>query len=365
MTLDTLSELRSETGRIFRLSIAPVAGGRQPRPLIPGTEEFAYPWLRRWHQERHNWKACDVACYSILDAVVSGAGNVWISDRLVTSPEVMPQYVANGLDLANGGNDRLKSEHCLPIRFIARPCLIAVGHGIRVYGHFMIEMFFRILVARKAFGSMKLHYGVLLDRQAPAWLLDILTNDLGISTDDLEFFDSSQEQVRLKHGILPGRVFVNEQIHPIANELLADFLRDLVIPLSGRKRVFVVRRSFSNPSAPHRLCTNERALVEIAQIDHGFEAVAPEELTWREQIALFRDAEIMVGQAGSGLHTALFSSPGSRLASIGFMNLVQPHIAAVRGQDAAYLAEGVKLAGEFTVDETTFRQFLNAACTAQ
>jgi hypothetical protein len=89
VTLATLSELGNEAGRMFRLSVAPVAGGHQPRPLVPGTEEFAFPWLKRWHQEWHDWKPCDVACYSVLDAVVSGAGNVWIADRLVTSPEVI------------------------------------------------------------------------------------------------------------------------------------------------------------------------------------------------------------------------------------------------------------------------------------
>jgi capsular polysaccharide biosynthesis protein len=360
MILATLSDLRNETGQIFRLSIAPAAGGYQPRHLIPGTEEFAFPWLRRWHQEPHNWPPYDVACYSVLDAVVSGAGNVWIADRLVTSPEVMPPYVADGLGVADGGNDRLKREHSLPIRSVARPCLVAVGHGIRVYGHFMIEMLFRILVARRAYGGLKFRSGVLLDKQAPSWLLDILTNDLGISTDDFEFFDSSIEQVRLKHAILPGRVFIGERVHPVANELLDEFLHNLTIPAFGRRRVFVTRRGFSNPAAPHRICTNEQELAEIARLDHGFEPIAPEEISWREQIALFRDAEIIVGQAGSGLHTALFASSGSRLASIGFMNLVQPQIASLRGQETAYFAEEVKLSGEFRVDKDAFRRFIGA-----
>jgi capsular polysaccharide biosynthesis protein len=155
---------------------------------------------------------------------------------------LMPLYVANVLGVATGGNDQLKRERDLPIRLIARPCLVAVGHGIRVYGHFMIEMLFRILVARKAFGGMKLRSSVLLDKQAPGWLLDILTNDLGISPDDLEFFDSSQEQVRLKHAILPGSVFIGERVHPIANELLAEFLQNFAIPASGRRRVHRVPR---------------------------------------------------------------------------------------------------------------------------
>lgn len=359
MPLVTMDNLRSIGGPIFRLPVSDVAGAHQPQPLIPGTEGFARSWLKSWHEQEHRWEPCDIACYTVPDAIISGAGNVWLSDRLVSSPEIMPQYVANGLGVASGGNERLIREQGLPIRPIARPCLVAVGHGIRVYGHFLIEMLFRILVARRAFGGRKFRSGVLLDRQAPQWLLDILINDLGIPQEDLEFFDSSIERVRLMQAILPGRVFIGERVHPIANDLLDNFLQEILIPVSTRKRVFITRRNFSNPAAPHRLCVNEIALVDIAQGNFGFEPVAPEELTWREQIALFRDAEIILGQAGSGLHTALFSRPGSRLASIGFMNLVQPQIAALRGQETAYFANGVDLSGEFRIDEGAFREFLN------
>lgn len=360
MTLATVDDLRSAGGRAFRLSISQIDGALQPRPLISGTEAFAFPWLRRWHQEEHRWKPCDIASYSVIDAVVSGAGNVWLGDCLVTSPEIMPPYVADGLGVSSGGNDHLKQQRGLPIRRITRPCLIAVGHGIRVYGHFLIEMLFRILVARRAYGGSAFRSGILLDAEAPQWLLEILTSDLGISSEDFEFFDASQERVHLKHAILPGRVFIGERIHPIANELLDDFLRGIPLPASERRRVFVIRRRFSNPAAPHRICTNETALAALAEREFGFELVAPEELSWREQIALFRDAEIILGQAGSGMHTALFSKPGSRLASIGFMNLVQPQIAALRGQETGYFTEGLKLAGEFTVDEAAFRRFVAA-----
>lgn len=363
MDVATLSDLKNETSRAFRLPIAPSVSGYQPRPLIPETEVFAFPWLNRWHATQHNWQPSDVACYSVLNAVISGAGNIWIDDRLVTSPEVMPAYVANVLQIASGGSDSLKREHSLPVRTVDRPCLVAVGHGIRVYGHFVIEMLFRILVARRAYGGMKFRSGVLLDTQAPDWLLTILKNDLGIPAGDLEFFDSSREQVRLKHAIVPGRVFIRDQIHPIANDLLDEFLHHIEIPASFRKRVFVARRNFSNPAAPHRICSNEASLVEIAKIDHGFEPVVPEDLTWREQIALFRDAEIILGQAGSALHTALFSRSDSRLASIGFMNLTQAEIAILRQQETAYFSEGVRLSGAFTIEEIAFRRFLRAVCS--
>jgi capsular polysaccharide biosynthesis protein len=71
---------------------------------------------------------------------------------------------------------------------------------------------------------------------------------------------------------------------------------------------------------------------------------------------------IIVGLAGSGLHNALFSPPGSRLASIGFINFVQSEIAGLRGQNIAFLTREVNLAGDFTVNEAVFEAFLARVC---
>jgi len=86
-------------------------------------------------------------------------------------------------------------------------------------------------------------------------------------------------------------------------------------------------------------------------------------MSWRQQIALFRDAEIIIGQAGSGLHNALFSRPGSRLASIANVNFVQLKIGALRGLNSAFLTHSVVLQSEFTVDERLFEAFLKAVCS--
>jgi hypothetical protein len=110
---------------IVRRQVAPPAGGVQPLPLIAGTEPFAAEWLAKWHSMPHRWPERDIACYSAMDGIVSGNGQVWLSGRLVTSPEIMPAYVAHGLDVANGGNDRLHSAAALPVRTIDAPCLVS------------------------------------------------------------------------------------------------------------------------------------------------------------------------------------------------------------------------------------------------
>lgn len=351
--------------QIFRRQVAPPALGMQGLPLISGTEPFVPDSLVDWHSGYQNGDERDVACYYMMDAVVSGAGQVWVGDHLITSPEIMPPYVANVLDIANGGNNGLHSSAKLPIRTIEAPCLVAIGHGIHVYGHFLIELLFRLLVAHRAFFQSEcIPYRILLDWAAPKWLLKILEENFGIGPADVEFFFPEREQVLLRHAFVPTRLFQDDMINPFANDLIADLLDRLNIQSEARplRRIFVARNRFHNPKAPHRICVNEPSLIATAVEHYGFTSVTMETMTWLQQIALFQQAEIIVGQAGSGLHNALFSRPGSRLASIGFMNLVQSEIGALRGQHNAFWMKGIELKGEFRVDEEMFGTFLARVC---
>lgn len=335
-----------------------------PLPLLPGTDEYAHNWIKNWHDSGRSKKLSEVTCYSATDAVVSGDGQIWIEGRLVTSPEVMPNYVANGLELEKGGSERLHKDRELAVRTIDNPCLIAIGHGSRVYGHFLIEMLFRILIAKETIRDTDLRYRVLLDQETPLWLLYILDSYLGVRLGDIEFFQPKTEHVCLKHAIIPTRIFQEEGFHPAANVMLDRFVSGF--PASDSqyrsRRFFILRNKFSNPSAPQRFCMNEARLAEIAIRDHGFVPITIENMEWREQIEIFRTAEILLGQAGSGLHNALFSSPGSKLASIGFMNMTQSNISSLRQQNMAYFTRGVDLKGEFSVDEDLFKDFLDQVC---
>jgi hypothetical protein len=332
-------------------------------PLIPGTERFAGSWLPDFHGKYPGWITHDVAAYSMMDARISGDGWIWIEDRLVTATEIMAAYVAEWLDIAGGGHAGLHRAAALPVRSIETPCMVAIGHGTHVYGHFLLEMLFRILLARAAFQDTSLHYHLLLDRASPSWLLRILNDHLNISPDDIEFFDPQVEQVRLRHAIVPCRPIQDGGFHPAVNDMLAAMVAGLDLPevSPAPKRLFVGRRGFTNPASGYRRCLNEDALIEIAVRRHGFTPIIVEAMTWPQQVAAFRDAEIILGPAGSGLHNALFSRPGSALASIGLMNLVQSEIGHLRRQHNAFL-DGIPITREFVVDEAEFTAFLDAVC---
>lgn len=363
-TLASLSDFATQGAAIIRREVAPPFGHIRRVPLIPGTEGFAGPWLPDYHGRDPGAAQRPMLCYSLLGARVSGDGNVWLRGQLLTAPDIMPDYVAASLGLAEGGHDRLRAEAQLPVRHIDRPCLIATGHGVSVYGHFLIEILFRILVARAAFANTGLSFQYLLPVQTPGWLLRILDQHLGIPRETIAFFDPTIEQVELRHAILPARVLQPGGFHPGVNAMIDQLIGvlDLGALAPTPPRVFAMRRGFHNPAAPYRVCLNEERLLDIAAKRHGFVPVTTEQLTWAEQIALFQRADIVVGLAGSGLHNAIFAKPDSRLASLGVMNDVQSDIGTLRRQHNAFLDPGQDMLGTFSIDEDRFTAFLDAVC---
>jgi hypothetical protein len=76
---------------------------------------------------------------------------------------------------------------------------------------------------------------------------------------------------------------------------------------SGPTRLFLAR---GNDRRPY----NQDELLSIAEA-HGFEAVYPELLSFREQVALFAGARFIMGPSGAAFANSLFCSPGCRLLS--------------------------------------------------
>lgn len=110
----------------------------------------------------------------------------------------------------------------------------------------------------------------------------------------------------------PGLTFEKRDIHPgfamyspDALQLLRQRLVERVGASSSarRKRLFVRR------GAKSRLMTNA-AEVEGLVRELGFEIVAPETMSFAEQVRLFSQAEVVVGQGGAAFGNILFAPPG-------------------------------------------------------
>ncbi|MBC7367806.1 MAG: glycosyltransferase family 61 protein [Undibacterium sp.] len=110
-------------------------------------------------------------------------------------------------------------------------------------------------------------------------------------------------------------------------------IREFVEPLQAKATVAGERIYISRMLARRRRVTNDAAVIaELA--GHGFVEVKLEELSWEEQIAVFRYAKVVVAPHGAGLANLAFCERGTRVIEFfgrAYLNGCFWQIAALRG----------------------------------
>lgn len=327
------------TSGLGRIRLAPAATPSPlPRLAIEDPEFVAEHW-RRFHAEAPSPAPFDLASLGPMALRLNGPGLIWSNATLLDDNATMPTYVRP--ELERPGSAILAAATSLPIRRDHRPALVFHGWGVRVYGHFLIEMLPKLLLSQR-FPALFGHTLPVLDREMPAWFLAILRNHLNIDPDRAIWFDSAREQLDLDQAIVLPLLTRQGGYHPIVASLLDDFIaRTAAPPATPTRRIFLARGDFSNPAAPHRRLINEADLAAIAAQKFGFSIIHPETMDFAAQIGSFAGATTILGQAGSGMHNALFAPAGATIGMIRFPAPDQSAIAALRGQRIAYLTEGI------------------------
>jgi|SRR5690625_1477350 len=90
-------------------------------------------------------------------------------------------------------------------------------------------------------------------------------------------------------------------------------------PSNRNRRILISREN-----ASHRHITNF-AEIESLLAAYGFETIAPDKLSFEQEIELFYDAQIVVGAHGSGLANVVFSDKAS-VVNIFPTKFMIPHI---------------------------------------
>jgi capsular polysaccharide biosynthesis protein len=328
-----------------------------PRLALDSAEFVAPDWVR-YHQDSKS-APFDLAVLGPLAVTLNGPGLVWLDGVLISDPSLLPVYAL--AELQRHPEALADRPHALPVRADHRPALVFHGWGVRVYGHFLIEMLPKLLLARR-FPALCAGLRPVLDRQMPDWFLDILAAQLGISLDDAIWFDSAREQLALPHAVILPHLLRPGGFHPLARRLYADFTAAAAeTPAAPAERLFILRGDYDNPAAPRRRLASEAELAVIAG-EFGFSAIHPEHLSFPRQIGLFAGAKIILGQTGSAMHNTLFAPPGTLIGQIRFAAPDQSYIAALNGHRIAYLTEGVAEAepGLWHAELDRFRRFVAA-----
>jgi len=364
-TIESLADISDQTdkvhflnGRPQRIVIAKSAAGPQPLSLICSDEglgsvgEIAR-W-RRWHgmARQEASPIFDLGVYCVKDVTISGCGNVWLNGRLVVSKDIMMAYARSRLAMLN-----LPIEMALPLRVVEDPCVSWVGWGTNIYGHLIVEMLPRLLMVRHTLGAVLPHHRYLVDEQFPQWFRTIISNTLRLAEHEIEYFDSSKERILLKQGIIATQVMDN-YIHPFAMQFYDQFA-SMVAPNRGGgqlEKIFITRAFLGKGNLRGNFCTNEVEIAQIAATEFGFSVIAPETLPLSEQSRVFANTSFVAGVYGSGLHTAIFSQPGTRVGAVGPVNSLQSTIAIAREQRMIYM--GMEPGASPYVDLDKFRFFL-------
>ena len=293
--------------------------------------------------------SADIGVFLLGDALYDGRAFIRAADgAALVAAETTPAYWMAALE--SPGFETLQDG--VRESVLDRPAIACMTPGLRAYGHWLLEILPRLWLARRVLGKAFADHAVLVDDDAPAFALAMMRHAAGVQDRQIVRYVRARTLLRVRRLVVPGQLHGDFRFHP--------FARTFYDGLTGAARadlpaVFYMPRqghSADPNDANRRLCTNAEALAARFAA-RGIPALAPETLSWPEQIALFRQARLVAGEFGSALHNAIFSGAEARVVSLGFLNDVQSKIAAFRGQRVAYLAP----AGERAEKGVTLQSF--------
>jgi hypothetical protein len=104
---------------------------------------------------------------------------------------------------------------------------------------------------------------------------------------------------------------------PFRPEIVVEWLRARFAPLFSsareRRRLFITRADARNAAVRRLLNSDE--IERVAQ-RHGFEIIAPETLSFAEQVTLFSQAAVIAGPHGAGFANMAFAPAGTRIVEL-------------------------------------------------
>lgn len=116
--------------------------------------------------------------------------------------------------------------------------------------------------------------------------------------------------------VVPERLFrLNHSADSSLRWVYQEINRKLAVNGSLLQKVYVSRRKLSLRKLT-RVMANE-VLVENLFQQAGFTVIYPEELSFSEQVDLFKRVSVLAGSSGSALHNSLFMSQGAKLIELG------------------------------------------------
>lgn len=187
------------------------------------------------------------------------------------------------------------------VREIDEPCILLAQCGEVVWGHWLVDLLPRLPLAL----TLPIPARVILDVTTPPWSLPMLAR-FGIDPARVVWHDAGREVLRVRDLYLPTFLRGGNAFSPLANLAWQLFQGAPVAPAS---RLYVSRRRLAAGSS-----VSNAEQVERLVRQRGYRVVHPETMTLDEQVSVFSQARLVVGEYGSALHNTVFSPALTRVA---------------------------------------------------
>ena len=288
----------------------------------------------RWQTAKH-WKPIPamldaIGCHLLRGVELVGPGYALYDRRFINDKSETAKVSLDWITRIAFANPFLCRQPNIVVE--KRPVMVVCGPGHRIWGHWIVEFLPRIEVARQTFGDRFDDILLALPSDAPAWVAALIDFAFAIPERRLLRYDPVRDRLLLAHCVIPSFCHSDEWVfHPFVRELF-DRLKPAVC--APARHVFVSRGG-EGPTCNRVL--HGRDALETVAAERGYEVVRPEALAFGEQFALFAGARRIVGEAGSGLHTALVAGPGTIVASVGMTNPIQLRIGELCGHRNVFM----------------------------
>ncbi len=204
---------------------------------------------------------------------------------------------------------------------------------------------------------------IILPRALPGWVTNWI--QFVLPGAELDIYDERTEYLQCEALLMPTLLMHPEHfLHPTLGTLLDELVHETAGEVVKRQNIYVSRVA---PSWFRKL-SNQVDVEEIA-VQEGLTLLKPETLSLAEQIKAFASADVIVGEFGSAMHNALFSSPQTKVFCLNWINGMQSRIAQLRRHRVGYLlpSDGPPIkyvAGSaqtsYCIDSALFRRCLRA-----
>jgi len=193
--------------------------------------------------------------------------------------------------------------------------------GHRHFFHFLFDRLPRIFYLLSRFEMADTPFVVLTNENLPRFQQDIF-GFLANQFPNLTFRPIPQrERWRLP------TLYAIDDMQPVRRTFLppdaVGFLRKLVIEGYGLSPAAPYRRLFINRRDAQKRNIKNEAEIWPSLARRGFEDISPGTLSFRDQVALFSEAEMVAGPHGAGFSNLLFAPSGARVLEISNLERVK------------------------------------------